>query len=162
MNIQNILDQTALIVGGGPTVGDPAGMYRGAGAISDGGSYAVKVAYSRPPNVESLANDGLSHLSFWDGMTTTYLGNLIRHEHRIRMQLKISEGRGPLAKLQGILTGFVQPYITAFSAKVKLNGAATVSYFEGSPGIVDAIYPDRIALELVLIAVEKEPYSGTP
>lgn len=149
MPIQAILDATANIAGGALL---RTGIYKGAGGIA-----GVKIAYSLPPEEQSLAEDGPTHVSFFDGFPPVELaaGDLTVFRHRIRMQLMLAVGRSELPKAYSILTPFVELYRDAFAAKLKLNGTASASIFDSCPGIVDAIYPNRIALEMVLIAVEK-------
>lgn len=155
MNIQAILDATALIAGGALL---RQGVYRGAGGIA-----GVKVAYSLPPDEPDLSEDGPAHVSFWDGMEVEpNAGDLTIYRHRIRMQLMLAIGRSNIPRTYSLLTPFVVLYRDAFAAKLKLNGACSVSRLDSSPGVVDAIYPDRLALELVLTAVEKEAVTYAP
>lgn len=155
MNIQAILDATALIAGG--TLLRP-GVYKGAGGIA-----GVKIAYSLPPEQNDLSEDGPAHVSFWDGMEVGEgAGDLTVYRHRIRMQLMLAIGRSNTPKAYSLLTPFVPLYRDAFAARLKLNSTCAVSNLVSSPGIVEAIYPDRLALELVLTATEKEAVTYSP
>lgn len=155
MNIQAILDATATIAGGALL---RTGVYKGAGGI-----VGVKVAYSLPPEQVELTEDGPAHVSFWDGMVVNpegpAAGDLTVYRHRIRMQLMVAWGRSNIPTAYGLLTPFVALYRDAFAAHLKLNGTAAASMLESSPGVVEAIYPDRLALEFVLFAIEKEAVS---
>lgn len=153
MNPQAILDATANIAGGAVT--SRPGVYKGAGGIA-----GVRIAFSRPQEANNIAEDGPMHVSFWDGLEIdpdgTAAGDQTVFKHTIRMQLSIAPGRSELPKAYGILTPFVPLYVAAFAAKVKLNSTCSVALLRRSPGIVESIYPDRIALEWILEATEKE------
>lgn len=155
-DVQGILDQSALIAGGTLI---RAGVYGGAGALAVGGK-TVKVAYSLLPEPTSVGDDGLIHVSWWDGFEADpegeAAGDLTTFLHRIRMQLMVALKRSDLPKAIAILTPFVDTYVDAFAAKLGLNGKVRWSKLKSSPGLVDAIYPDRMALEFLLLAKEKE------
>lgn len=149
MNVQQILDATALIAGG--ALARP-GVYKGVGGIA-----GVKVAYSDPPESKSLGDDGLVHVSFWDGHTKLPpAGDLAVYTHRIRMQLMLSAGRSDLPTAYRLLTPMASLYETAFNANIQLKGTCSSSYIESSPGIVEAIYPNRLAIEFILSVTRKE------
>ena len=151
MNLQAILDATAAIAGGAAVAGR-AGAYKGTGGIT-----GVKIAFSLVPEIADLTEDGPAHVSWWDGVERTGgAGDLTVYTHTIKMQLCLSLGRSNLPKAISILTPFVPLYFAAFAAKVKLNSTCSVATLDRSPGIVESIYPDRLALEWSMTAVEKE------
>lgn len=158
MNIQAILDATAQIAGGAQL---RPGVYKGAGGIA-----GVKIAYSLPAEQAELVEDGPAHVSFWDGMEINpsgiAAGDLTVYRHTIRMQLVLAIGRSNISKAYSLLTPFVPLYITAFAGKLRLNGTCAVSGLERVSGVIDAIYPNRLAIEFTLIAIEKEAVTYAP
>lgn len=158
-DVQGILNETAKIVAGASAESSP-GAYRGTGTAITAGGRAVKVAYSRLPEPTSLGEDGLVHVGWWDGFEVDVegeaAGDLTTFLHRVRMQLMIALKRSDLPLAIGLLTPFVDAYVDTFAAKLGLNGKAKWSKLKSSPGIVDAIYPDRIAVEFLLLVKEKE------
>lgn len=153
MNLQAALDQTAQIAGGGPTTGDRAGVYRGTNGIT-----GIRVAYSLPLDSASLANDGVVHVSVWDGTERTGgAGDLVVYTHRVRMKLLVSPGRSDYATAYGILTPYIPLYETTFNAKLQLNGTAWGSVIEGYSAIgADDVYPDRLSLQITLRVIQKD------
>jgi len=157
MNIQAALDQTALIAGGALL---RTGIYKGAGGIS-----GVKIAYSLPPENSTLVEEGPAHISFWDGVDVdpdgVRAGDLTVFRNLIRMQLCVAIGPSELPKAISLLTPFVPLYIAAFGGKVSLNGTCASCRIDSSAGIIESIYPDRIALEFKLLTTIKEavPYA---
>lgn len=156
---QGILDEVAKIAAGASATTRP-GAYLGTGTAIAAGGRAIKVAYSRLPEPDSVGEDGLVHVAWWDGCDvdpeSEAAGDLTTFLHRIRVQLMISAQRADLPNVYGLLTPFWGAYVSAFAAKIGLNGKATWSELKSSAGIVDAIYPHRLALEMLLLAKEKE------
>lgn len=156
MSLQNCLDQTALIAGGALKY---VGIYQGAGAITAGGK-SVKVGYSLLPEDGSLSEDGISHVSAWGGTVFDPSGggsDLTVERHRVRMQVLLSMARSQLPVALSILTPFVEAYRDAFAAKVTLNGACASSRIAEvlDPIAAQPLYPNRIAIEVVLEITEK-------
>lgn len=161
MDLQNVVNQTARILGGPPVAGRDD-VYSGAG-VSAGGK-SIKFAYSRLPELASLGEDGLVAIVFWDAARLAEgadAGDLTKMEHRIKVQLLLSMARSDMPKAMGILTPFVPAMFSAFAAKVTLNGAAMGGAFvRRFNGFLDydhgCLYPGRIALEMELEATEEE------
>ena len=157
MDLQAIMNATAQIAGG--VVLRP-GVYRGAGGIA-----GVKIAYSLYQEQQEIADDDLVHVSFWDRTEINPPDEASGpdqnvYRHHIRMQLMLSPGRSDLPKAHGRLMPLLPLYMTAFNVNnVKLLATCSSSRVLESPGIVEAIYPDRIALEILLIVSEKEAVS---
>ncbi len=152
MDVQPILDATAQIAAGA-ALGTHPGVYKGAGGIA-----GVKIGYSSLPDQADLAEQGPAHVSFWDGMPSVRPGasDLTAFDIRIRMQLSIAQGPAILPVTYRLLTPYLALYIAAFAQHVSLLGTCKSAQIVSSPGIVTAIYPGRIALELILLATVKE------
>jgi len=157
MNRQSILDQIALIAGGGPTGGDLPGIYRGAGGIVTADGKRVAVAYSSLRAVPDMQTDDFVHVCTMD---ETLIGggssDLTVYTHRVRIQLLVSVSRSDLRTATRLLEGFVPAYFNAYNS-VSLGGtaaSATITSIRGPIG-VEPLYPERHALEILMEAVEK-------
>lgn len=150
---QAVLDATAHVAGGA-VLGTHPGVYKGAGGIA-----GVKIAYGTLPETSVLAEQGPTHVAFWDGIPAIRgaAGDLTSYDLRIRMQLMVAVGPSDLPTAYRILTPFVKLYRDAFAAHVSLFGTCDSSVLSNSTGIIAAIYPNRIALEWFLIVTQKEP-----
>lgn len=164
--LQPLLDQCAKIIGGGPTGGDRAGLYRGAGGIA-----GVKAAYSTPPDLGSLAVDGVFCICVHRGTETVTgdAGDLTTYRHRLGLQLLVALGRSDALAAHRILSPFVDALYDTFKSKTHLNDgvnnlATAGCFLKGVLGIdqTTPLAPDRFAIEGELVAeVEKSiTYSG--
>jgi hypothetical protein len=160
MNRQPILDAIALIAGGGPTAGDPTGIYRGAGGIVTADGKRVAVAYSSLRAVPDVQNDDFVHVCTVD---ETVLGggasDLTTWTHRIRMQLLVSVSRSDMRTATRLLEAFVPAYFNAYTS-VGLGGVIAsggIVSVRGPIG-VEPLYPERHALEFIYEATEKGSY----
>lgn len=153
---QLILDRIALRVGGGPTAGDIAGLYRGAGGIA-----GVKACRSRPPDANTFGEDGVMGVVFLSGSRRALgdAGDLTFWKHDVRLQLLLSIARSELAKAIGLLTPFVPLIVNRFdTTETLLGGTANAGALIRSvigPRDADPLYEGRVATEFVFEVTEE-------
>lgn len=153
MNVQLMRDELAHVLGGTLV---RAGVYAGVGAISAGGR-ALEAAFGRLP--ESLIGAGVNAVVLYGG-TPEIVGSSNEgptyYKHRARIQLIYPATNATIWEADAILTPFIPAVRDAIAGHYKLNGSVTDSRIESISGIDDSIYPDRLAIEFVVICTEKE------
>jgi hypothetical protein len=68
----------------------------------------------------------------------------------------IAAGLADIPRTSALLMPYAPLYVAAFAANLSLKGSCAVSKLFRTPGIIQAIYPDRLAIEFRLIATQKE------
>jgi hypothetical protein len=160
MDRQPILDKLALIAGGGPTVGDPAGIYRGAGGIVTADGKKIDVAYSSLRSVAEMQNDRFVHVCWADETGPVPFGSDVnRVVHRLVMQVLVSVSIADMRGAIRMLEAFVPAYYAAYNS-VTLGGVITNGAIVNcrGPRGVEPIYPERHALEFIYEAQAKGVY----
>lgn len=157
MDAQAAVNATAKVLGGTLL---REGVYSGAGALAANG-VTIKFAYALLPEV--IGDDGVIAIVYPNGYRkeTGDAGDLTTYVHELRIQLLLSIARSTLPKAISILAPFAPVVEAAFAAKVLLAGAASGgSWLDRCEGFKDeqhgGLYPGRIALEFVLLAIQEE------